>query len=245
MRYLLLMLLMLLLSFPATAETVIAAGDPWPPFLDPKHPQRGVATAIARAAYKTQGYDLELEFMPWARALGGVRHGKFDVLIGAWKTQERQAYLHYSKPYLSNEIKFIKRKDDPFEFKGLPSLAGKVVGTVRGYGYGDAFEQSQLFSREPATELVMNIRKLVIGRVDLALEDELVARSLLQSDAPQLIPQVEFVATPLSSNELHVACGIKNPRHEALIEAFNRGLDEIRKNGTFDQIMQHNGLTAD
>ncbi|MFE8070905.1 transporter substrate-binding domain-containing protein [Marinobacteraceae bacterium S3BR75-40.1] len=236
------LLLILLLSLTAAADTITAAGDPWPPFLDPDHPQQGVAIAIAREAFKTQGHDLEFTFVPWARAIDGVKNADYDALIGTWWTEERTAFLEYSDDYLTNQIKFIKRKDDDFEFDGLKSLKGKTVGTVRGYGYGDDFANADYFSRAPAARLLTNIRKLIAGRLDLTLEDELVARSLIAKEAPELLDKIAFTNNPLSAQTLHVTSGLKNPRHKMIIEAFNKGLKEIKANGTFERILEENHL---
>lgn len=231
-----------LFSVSALSETITAAGDPWPPFLDPDHPEQGVAIAIAREAFKTQGHDLEFTFVPWARAIDGVKNADYDALIGTWWTEERTNFLAYSEPYLTNEIKFIKRKGDGFEFEGMDSLEGKTVGTIRGYGYGKAFSNAAHFERSPTVKLITNIRKLVNERLDLAIEDELVARSTIAKEAPDLLEKIEFTKNALSSEDLHVTSGLKNSRQEMVIESFNKGLAEIKSNGTFDRILKENNL---
>lgn len=91
--------------------------------------------------------------MPWSRALNDVKEGKIDILPATWFTQERTAYLTYSDNYLTNQVKFIKKAGDNFEFAGLASLNGKKVGIVRGYGYGDEFMNDPSFFRPESTDL--------------------------------------------------------------------------------------------
>ncbi|WP_024302082.1 ABC transporter substrate-binding protein [Pseudogulbenkiania sp. MAI-1] len=236
------LLLGLMLSAPAWSEKITAAADPYPPFADPSHPKQGISLQIIRAAYATQGYTVEMHFVPWARAIAGVKNGEYDILPNTWWTQERTAFLLYSDPYMKNEIKFIKRKGDPFEYKGLGSLTGKTVGIVRGYGYGDEFLNAANFNRPEVVEVMQNIKKLVLGRIDLTLEDEVVARWIIKHDAPNLLQQIEFTHNALSTQQLHVTSGLKNPRHKAIIEAFNKGLATIKANGTFDKILRENAL---
>lgn len=242
MWYRLALLLGLLLASPAWSETITAAADPYPPFVDATQPKQGITMQIVRAAYATQGYDIEMHFVPWARAINAVKDGEYDILPNAWWTQERAAFLLYSVPYLKTEIKFIKRKGDPFEYTGLESLNGKMVGIVRGYGYGDAFLNAGNFYRPEVGTIMQNIKKLLLGRIDLTLEDEIVVRAVLKQDAPELQQQIEFTQNPLSTQELHVTSGLKNPRHKAIIEAFNKGLATIKANGTYDKILSDNGL---
>ena len=238
----LLALALLLGSTTINAQTITAAGDPWPPFLDPDHPQQGVATELVKAAFASQGDELKLDFVPWQRALEGVKEGEYDVLIGAWKTQEREGFLKYSEPYMFNDVKFIKKKGSDFEYSGMDSLTGKTIGTVRGYGYGDAFENATNFKREDAANLMPSILKVIGGRIDFTLEDEVVAKSLISKENPEALEQIEFVAKPMSSNGLYVASGLKNPKHDEIIASLNKGMAAIKADGTFDAILKRNGI---
>lgn len=229
--------LSVLLLLPATARTLIAANDPWPPFVDPDAPNQGIATEIVRTALATQGYELQWEVMPWQRAILGVRDADYDLLIGAWYTDERAEYLHYSQPYVNNNVKFIKRIDDPFEYTGLASLSNKHVGTVLGYGYPEEFDRARNFWHEPAVNLITNIRKLVGGRLDLTLEDEIVARDLISAINPDYLNRIAFTEANLTTNSLHIAVGKRHPEGEAIIAAFNRGLEEIRLSGELARIL--------
>jgi len=242
MRCFFLFLLLVSISSTTFSETIIAAGDPWPPFLDPESPSEGIVLEIARAAYKTQGYQVEMKFVPWARAVHGVKEANYDVLLGTWHTKEREEFLLFSDSYLENEIKFIKRKDDPFEFTGMDSLTGKNVGIVRGYGYGDGFLNATNFRRPEGKNLMISIKKLVNDRIDLTLEDEIVARAMLKKQAPDLLEKIIFTKNSLSTNSLHVTSGLKNSKHKEYIKAFNEGFKAIKSNGTFEKILKKYGF---
>jgi len=235
--------LVIALCSPAFAKTIVAAADPWPPFVDPANPTDGLSLEIVRAAYKTQGYDVKMVYVPWARAEAGVKDGTYDILPNTWHTDARAKELLYSKAYAVNAVKFIKRKGDTFEYKGLDSLKGKRVGTVRGYGYGDAFLQSTAFSRDEVADVITNVKKLVSERIDLTLEDEIVATSMVAKEDIKLLDQIEFSKEALSSNSLFVTAGLKNPNHKAIIDAFNTGYDTIKSNGTLAGILKKYNLS--
>lgn len=177
----------------AETKVVSAASDPWPPFVDPDHPQKGISIEIVTAAYASQGYTLDHKIMPWARAEDAVKKGNIDVLPNTWKTDKRTGYLLYSSPYASNEVKFIKRKGDDFEYNGIDSLSGKKIGIMHGYGYGDVFMNSAAFKREAVNEFVQNIKKLVNNRIDLTLEDEIVARNKISKKDPALLKRLNLL----------------------------------------------------
>jgi polar amino acid transport system substrate-binding protein len=224
------------------AMTITAAGDPYPPFGDPKNPDGGLGLEIIRAAYKTQGHEVTMEYVPWARAEAGVKNGTYDILPFTWRTDARLKVLLYSTPYAIGNVRFIKRKGDPFEFTGLASLAGKRIGVVRGYGYGDAFAASNTFERENGNDLMTNIKKLLRERLDLTLEDEIVARSIIGNEDPKALEQIEFVKQPLSVNPLYVTAGLQNPKAQEMIGAFNKGLEIIQANGVLDRIYKKYGM---
>ncbi len=221
-------------------KVVTAVGDPWPPFTDPEKPSKGLAVEIAEAAMKTQGYRLEMSFMPWARAEDGVKKGTYDFLLCTWMTEARKPVLFYSESYSENRLTFVKSKGSDFEFRGIDSLKGLTVGVVRDYGYGDEFMNATGFNREAAPDFLTNAKKVVAGRVDLTVEDEVVASSLLMGT--DLADKIAFTENALTVEPLYVTSGLANPRHKELIEAFNRGLEEIKKDGTYDRILGNYGL---
>lgn len=180
--------------------------------------------------------------MPWARAKDGVTSGDYDMLPAVWHTEERTEELTYSDSYITNDIKFIKRAGDDFKYDGLESLDGKTIGTIRDYAYGDDFTSYEGYDAEPSNGLLTNIRKLVNDRVDLAVEDELVARHKITKEEEALLEEVEFVDPPLSSEGLYMTVGKANPKSEEIIEAFNEGLKAMKADGTFDTIMSENNL---
>ena len=230
------------LMLGAQERTLIAAADPYPPYVDPQTPGGGLAMEIVRAAYKTQGYTVKLEIMPWVRAEKGVSEGRYDILVDVWRTEARTKELLFSTAYAVSKIKFIKRKDRSFDFTGLESLHGKRIGVIRGYGYSDAFNAATHFTREEVPSMEHNINKLLLKRIDLTLEDEITARQLIRKMGPNVEAQLDFTSNALASNPLYVAAGLKHPRSQDIIEAFNRGLLAIKADGSFLAIGKRYGL---
>ena len=162
------------------------------------------------------------------------RDGVDEYIEGEGETIEYSSKL--------DNVRFIKRKSDPFEFTGLESLNSKLVGTIRGYGYGDAFAASTAFKRENGNDLMTNIKKLLRHRIDLTLEDEIVARSIINTNDPEALKNIEFAKTPLSVNPLYITAGLQNPKAQEIIGSFNKGLEVIKANGTYDKIFKKYGI---
>lgn len=227
----------------APQPVIITAGaDPWPPYIDEHHPHGGVSVQLANAALKTQDYEVQNKIMPWARALEETRAGRVDAILDAWWTQERSQDFMFSRPYLDGPVKFIKRLDSGFEYNGLSSLRGKTIAVVRDYGYDEQFLKANDYTLFEVTEFTQGISMLVKHRVDLAIENELVAKTRIRASLPESYKHIAFSRTPLSNNYLYVVSGYKNPNHTAIINAFNQGLKAILANGVYEQILAKEGL---
>ncbi|OMH31864.1 hypothetical protein BGP75_16645 [Motiliproteus sp. MSK22-1] len=234
------MLILVLLSAiaPAYADKLVAVQNPWPPYLGPELEGQGLSGQIVREALRRQGHELEIRFLPWARALRMVKNGGADLLVAAWWTQERSEYLRFSEPYVQNNLKFIKRKSDSFEYAGLQSLSGKRLGLIRSYGYGDELTNAKNYHKVVNLDLVSNIRMLLAGRIDLTLEDELVARYTMYQEDPVLLNTVSFTERALNSKWLYVASGLRHPKNKEYVAAFNRGLKSMQEDGTLERYLQ-------
>lgn len=222
---------------PHSNKIITSASDPWAPFADPDHPEQGVVIHLVKAAFESQGYTLQHEFMPWSRAWVHMLSGDIDVVPQTWYTQERAEKVLFSDAILHSQLKFIMLKGKDFEYTGIDSLRGKTIGTVIDYGYTDAFIQATHFERHENCSFLANLKMLKNHRIDLVVEDSLVASYSLWQEAPELIAELEFLQEPLSTNPLYLVSSFENPRHQEMITAFNKGLAEIKANGTYDKIL--------
>jgi len=222
---------------------VLSAGaDPWPPYIDESLPKGGVSVQIADAALRTQGFTVVNKILPWARAIEETKMGKLDLILDAWWSQERSEHFLFSRPYLNGPLKFIKRKGDSFDYEKNASLNGKSIALVRNYAYGDAFLNAQNYDRYVVHDFLQGMRMLSLGRVDLTLENELVARTRIQQAAPEMLDLIEWSPSPLSDSYVYLISGYSNPRHSEIINAFNKGLSIIINNGVYQQILSENSL---
>ncbi|OZG74381.1 hypothetical protein BTA51_05060 [Hahella sp. CCB-MM4] len=237
-KRILLIILSLFATLANAEQLLVGAEHSWPPFIGRDLKKEGLATEIVRQALKTQGYEFQMKWLPWNRAIQGVSDLKYDVVPGAWYTDERNKEFIFSDPYLSNRIVFIKRVDDPFEYEGLESLTGKNIGTIKEYGYLESFMTADSFSRKEARRLYINLLRLTQKKIDLALEDEIVARSIIREQASSLKDDITFTQNALSTNDLHLIISRKHPKGQEIIKAFNQGLATIKNNGTYDRIFE-------
>lgn len=225
----------------ATAEVITAAQGTWPPFINGNAKQPGIAVEIVTAAYRNQGYELQFETLPWLRALKSVQKNRIDIIPAIWFTEKRAKQFSYSHSFLDNEVVFIKRHNDPYEYSGLESLTGKKVGIIKGYGYDNTFLTATNFEKIDGYSLLVNLKQLRSNRIDLALADKIVAKYTMQKSELSLT-NFAFSSTPLSTYPLHIAIGQTNPNAKRYLDIFNKGLDEIKRNGQLEKIVKKYGI---
>lgn len=238
-------LLLWMLLVPAgisAAETLRLVADPWPPFNDQALLNNGVASDLVTTALRRAGYTAHYAQVPWARAVRGLKQGSYDVLINAWYTDERATFGYYSQPFLINRVRFLQRKGDAIVFRQLTDLYPYSIAVVRDYAYSRAFDQDARLSKVKVVSFVQGARMLQAKRVQLAVEDELVARFHLNRSLAEIGDQLEFLPHPLSENGLHILISRKHPQHQQIADDFNQAVAAMRADGTYAQILLRHGL---
>ncbi|MFZ6045947.1 substrate-binding periplasmic protein [Pseudomonas sp. CR3202] len=233
---------LLLACAGVNAETLRMAANLWPPFTDARLSGDGLASELVRTALKRAGHVVVYVEVPWARALRGLEMGEYDLLVSAWYSDERARFGQFSKPYLTNRIRFLKRKDTTVDFHTPADLRRYSIAVGRGYRYSPAFDADTSLHKVPVTDFPMAARMLAAGRVQLALEDELVARFYLNRELKGISDQLEFLPEPLSESGAHILVRLSHPRHQQLVEDFDRAIQAMREDGTYQAIFARHGL---
>ncbi|WP_263261501.1 transporter substrate-binding domain-containing protein [Pseudomonas sp. RIT-PI-S] len=225
------------------SETLRLVADPWPPFSDARMEGGGLATAIVSMALERAGYSVHVDEVPWARALLGIGDGRYDVLVDAWYTAERARLGKFSSGYLTNRVRFIRRRDSNVDFSnGLQGLAPYPIAVVRGYAYSPDFDNATQLQKVPVQNFAAAITMLLGGRVKLAIEDEYVATYQLNQEPLAVRNQVELLEPPLAENSLHILVSLKHPEHDAIVTGFDQAIAAMRDDGSLARLFKRYGL---
>lgn len=105
----------------------------------------GLGPEIVRLIAQRLGHRVIFELYPWSRAQALVAQGKADILVGPYKTFERQQLMAFSKlPFYQDQMVFYVRKGTGTEWNGdYATLADKRIAIVNGWAYGAAFDRAR------------------------------------------------------------------------------------------------------
>ena len=216
----------------------------WAPYKGEDLLESGIATDITKQALLLSGYAVEIVNRPWQRALNGAIAGDYDVVPAIWTTPEREVGLHFSESILNSRIIVISLKTYPFEYTKLEDLKGETVGVGRGWGWGypDEFLEADYFTREPAVDLEINLKKLLAGRFNIVVDEEFAIRYLVSTKFPEFIDKIQYSTVSLIESPLLVAFSRKLPDYEEITKDFNKALKEMHENGTYNEILKKHGV---
>ncbi len=209
-----------------------AVGE-WPPYTGSKLENGGMAAELVVAAARAAGMEATLSFVPWRRAESTVAAGRSFATFPYQITEERE------ERYLFSDILFTSRFIVAYRTGSLPErgagyrgpedFRGLLVGAVAGT---DAVTRPLARAGVTAVEVqdpVQLVKMLEAGRLDFAIDDELVfARAQTEAAAQG----ISTLPEPFGNRcEFRLMASLKYPGAEPLLERFNRGLSAIRESG--------------
>lgn len=222
-------------------EKLVLATDPFEPFYGPELPNSGYLTEIVIEAFKLEGIEVVVEFVPWKRAYELAQSGHYDGLLGAFYTEEREQYFVYTNPVVLNKVALFSKKDLEIEYKTLDQLSKYRIGIVRDYSYSEDFDMALYLDKFESPSPSKNINLLINDRVEIIAGSEPVTGHILKEEYASWVEEVEVIGY-LSQRWLHVLISKKNSDANYYIKKFNNGLNKIKMSGEYKKILEKHGV---
>jgi polar amino acid transport system substrate-binding protein len=226
----------------AAQRSVVFATTTWEPLLGENLPGGGFYTEISRAAFQRVDYEFTVEFVPWKRAVEETKKGNYDGLLAAGYSEERAQFFSYTDPVYIEDIVFFCRANESISYASLQDLQPYTIGVLRGSLPGDILQQEPSLTLEEVSDDEFNINKLVEKRIDLFVSGKIYILHLLQTQFPEWKEAIEVIHPPLEVVKYYNPVSKTVADHDTIVADFNRGLQMIKEDGTFDQILQKHGF---
>lgn len=202
---------------------------------------KGLSTEVVKAVLEETGIESEIEFYPWARSYLMTQNGRNTLIYSIARIEEREDLFHWVgtiAPYRTSLYKL--KTNDAVTVRELDQAKNYYVGvSVEDVIF--TYLKSKGFSKlEVAGRDVFNLRKLMLGRLDLVAYDEASFQHMLVNEEmdPSRFERV-FRLEDLSG-ELYMAFG--RDTDPALVTAFREGLQAVKDKGIYDEILTNYGL---
>ncbi|MGD8885111.1 MAG: transporter substrate-binding domain-containing protein [Gammaproteobacteria bacterium] len=235
---------LLLTTVTVNAAELKLVADEWPPFTSAQQGQR-IAVDLVQTALQNAAVDTKVKILPWQEVLSGIKADKYDAIVAAWKTPEREQYLLFSRAYLENRIDLIGRQDNKIRFDNIEQLKGKKVGVVSGYAYGNEITNNKDIIQVPGATVADNIKKLLGGEVDFILADALVAQAIKEHLPPEITEKLYIYDKEVVTQGLYFAVRKNLQNAQPMLDKFNKAIEQMIADGTYNKILGFTWLVAD
>lgn len=216
----------------ADARVLTFTSLEWPPYTSSALPEQGGSSAVIRAAFKAMGYEIKVQFFPWARSMMlAERDAKITGYFPEYYSPDVTRRCMLSPPIGRGPLGLAQRTEQPVEWADVSDLSRWTVGVVQGYVNTAEFDlrvARGLQRIDPSVDDARNLLKLAKGRTELAIVDPYVFAYLSKHD-----PSVRNIAARLEINkrllelkDLHV-CFKKTAEGARLAALLAEGLRKI------------------
>jgi polar amino acid transport system substrate-binding protein len=230
--------------FNAAAEELTAVAEPWPPYMEPGLPGQGFLADLARRCLGTPERRVRVEFYPWARAFEAVKEGKADILMGAYRSAERDAWFQFTNPVaVSTDSLFALRRTGAAQFRSLRDLSPYLIGVVRGAVHGEEFDGAAYLKKEASDSNIRNIEKLIAGRVHLIAGPSDVVRHYIANRFPEHADSIVELTPALNKSSMHFAVSRRRGDAADLCRTMDAAIARMKADGSLAALAKRHGIS--
>ncbi|TVP88311.1 MAG: amino acid ABC transporter substrate-binding protein [Pseudomonadaceae bacterium] len=193
-----------------SCKRLVASGNSqYPPLLwvDPADPGvlRGAGVTLLSQVLAEHDITLEARNVgPWARAQDDARTGRVDMLLGAFKTDDRETWMDYLHPAFTHvpSVIFV-RKGHAFEFTNWDDLRGKRGSTLVNNSFGNAFDNyaSEHLDISAFPSVRQSFETLLLDRVDYVIYERFQGKALAEQIG--IVDQLEILPDSVITEALY------------------------------------------
>ncbi|WP_319584097.1 transporter substrate-binding domain-containing protein [uncultured Pseudodesulfovibrio sp.] len=249
-----LILLALLLPFPASAEDLDVATSLYCPLSCDlsEAPHDGIMNEVLRRTFEGTKYRLIFHEMPYVRAIRDTLDGQYAMVTYAG-TAHTEDFVFVRNLDMINVVQFATCTDSQWHYQGIESLHDIRFSIPRGFRTGnsqvDAYldrherDQSRIrinSSDNPTMAQFSNLECMLNDRVDAMLVGSLafryITRQMGVSDRVRVDPE------PVAMFYNRIAISPHRHNGKELRDMIERKIREMRASGELKQIFDHYGI---
>ena len=214
---------------------IIATDTTFAPFefVDESGEMVGIDMDVLAAIANDQGFEYEIRPLGFNAALQALESKQVDgVIAGMSITPDREKVFDFSEAYYNSSLSFAVKGDSDIE--SLEDLDGKRVAVKTGTQGSDLAEELQeQYGYDIVTfeDSVNMYEDVMVGNSDAAVEDFPVQAYAIASGQIDLRQLGETFDIGSYGFAVHPG------ENQALLDAFNQGLANIRASGEYDEIL--------
>lgn len=194
----------------------------------------GFEVEIARAMGEKMGVEVNHVWVSWDALIPALTSARCDAIInGMFITEARLEVIDFSEPYYASGETILVREDND-TVTGIEDLADKKVGALAGSVTVDVLERKGVGDLVVYPDQNTIFLELNNQRIEAAYLEAPSAAWILRSD-PSL--SIRIVDSYVPDERFNAGVGLRKG-DDALREAFNEIIAELREDGTIKAILE-------
>ena len=225
-------------SQPISAQNFIISGNPYaPPVVWEENKKlSGVAPDLVQEIFTELSLPYSVRVLSdWERVQQAAQKGEIDLIVSAYRNDEREKYLNFSIPYLPEQTVIVVEKGREFNFSSWDALKGKKGVSGIGESYGQKFDSYSTENLDISYyRLERAIETLNLGKADYLIIDlytALIYARLLQGE-----DSITILDPPVTTENFHLAVAKDSSLNQHL-EAINKKLEEKIAAGKINELV--------
>jgi polar amino acid transport system substrate-binding protein len=205
---------------------------------------QGLGVDVVRTLAARAGDTVRFDIYPWARAQAMVQRAQADILIGPYKSPQRdKQFAFVDLPFYRDRMVFYARSGAKSPWEGrFGQLDGTRIAAVRGWHYGARFDQARpRLNISEVNQLENGVQMLLHGRVDLLATNERNSAALIGTmrASGRLVPLCPVVA----QLDGYLAFP-RGAAFTALRDQYSALFTEMVRSGEFARLAARHGVLA-
>ncbi len=125
-----------------SAELIASGHTDWAPIMYQEGNKIiGAGPKIVSDIFDELGVKVNSKFVgSWDIVQEKAKDGSIDVIVAAYKTDERETYMDYSVPYTIDPVVLLVKQGKVFSYEDWSDLVGKKGVVMKGDSYGQDFD---------------------------------------------------------------------------------------------------------
>ena len=189
------------------------------------------------------GDNVRCEWLPWPRAQLMLEQGEADILIGPYRTPEREARMLFSvRSFYSDAMVWYARRGEEARWTGeFGELAQAPVAAVRGWAYGSRFERMKTGMNQLTwvQSVDAGLQMLMKRRIELFAANDRNCQPVLQRLG--LADAVARCSPPLDVLHGHMAFA-RSAGGEALSQRYDQAVEQWLRTGSATELYRRWGV---
>ena len=197
---------------------------------------KGATIEILKLVWKEMGVpERPIEFLPWSRGYDMLLHKKNTVLFTTFKTEERIPLFLWAGPINKSRVCLITLRTSHAQINTLEDCSKYTVGVVADYASAFMFKKrAEAKKLETVSCIQVNIKKLISGRIDMLVFDEVAFYNTAESmgySRDLFEPKWTLV-----DGETFYA--FNKDTNKALVERFQHAFDKVKASPEYKEIIR-------